>query len=162
MKALKFILLIIQYQLATSSMSIQTLDVPNWYTNYAKNGINDNCSLNSRNKPIGICPLTGKKCQILINFNQLVSGCEYCNYNPTTKQCNGQCPNTFLQTCISKVAIPKKSSDCVCASCNAAWTTDEEPSCDASTCYSKECNAFLVSSGHRVVNSTLYCKCSKV
>jgi hypothetical protein len=161
-----------------SNSVIQTYSMPKWNSSsYAKNGINDNCRFIS-NKCTGTCLVTNKPCQVLYNFDEPVCGCNYCFYNTLTKQCNGICHNTMLQTCVSKRPIPKKNSDCACASCLSSWVTiktttglynypselytgEKIPSCDESSCYpGNSCSFFYVSKNRRVVNDTLFCACN--
>ena len=161
-----------------NSFVIQTYSVSNWNQTSAKNAINENCRFIS-NKCTGTCSITNKPCQVLYNFDEPVCGCSYCLYNTSTKQCNGVCSNTLLQTCVSKKANPKKSSDCICTSCSAYWKTiqtttivynypsdyyigEQIPSCDAVTCYTgNSCSFFFVSKNRRsAINNTLYCACN--
>ena len=111
----------------------------------------------------------------MMNFNQTVCGCSYCLFNKTSRQCTGQCNNTFLQTCVSKTATPTSNSDCICASCKATWVeitttayyygendaSGQVASCDDSTCYpGNSCSYFYASIGRRPISDPLYCKCN--
>ena len=159
---------------------VQTIGVSNWDNTYAINEINKNCHMNqSTMKCYGSC-LNGKSCQIMKNFDKIVCGCFFCRFNKTEKKCVGQCSNTILQTCVSKVYFPKKSSDCVCTSCTSSWnivkTTPSYfynnyevesyvgqriPSCDDRTCYpGNSCSFFFISKDREVVNDTLFCHCN--
>lgn len=108
----------------------------------------------------------------MLNFDEVVCGCSYCFFDKTTSKCSGQCPNTFLQTCVSKIPIPSTDSDCACAQCSAQWVTEEIedtyydngrqfPSCEAGTCLGdNSCTPMYVSRNRRLVNDTLFCQCN--
>jgi hypothetical protein len=154
---------------------IQTNSIPDWNTQYAQNGLNNNCRM-TNGKCLGLCTKTNKKCEKIMNFNQTVCGCVNCGYDKYLKQCTGQCSNTFLQTCVSKVANPTTTNDCVCASCNATWQiktttggylygetngTGQVATCDDSTCYpGNSCSFFYASIGGSKISDKLYCKCN--
>ena len=167
--------------------SVPSIGVPSTSFWNSKND-NKGCAYNSKGICTGVCLMTLKSCVEIRNFNQLVCGCLTCTFNSTTKRCGGQCHNTVLQSCVSKVAQPKKASDCVCASCQAflappppilrgfqttVMTTTVnyyenpadgnigglKPTCDSSTCYNNECTPVFINKNGRRVNDTLYCRC---
>ena len=161
-----FVILLLQcYKISAESM-LQTIEIPDWQLSFARNSINNNCSFDRNNNCIGTCPLTSSKCQKLIHFDETVCGCSFCSFDSQAKKCSGQCPNTFLETCVSKISIPKDNSDCICAGCLAKWSNDaldglDFPSCDESTCYpGNSCSPIYVSKHHVPVNRTLYCQCN--
>jgi hypothetical protein len=169
------LLLIIEKNSIEGNSQVQTFSVPDWNTQYAQNGINNNCRM-FKDKCLGMCTKTNKKCEKMMNFNETVCGCVNCFYNRTLKLCTGQCQNTFLQTCVSKVANPTSTNDCACASCKATWQiitttggyyyaendgTGQVATCDDSTCYpGNSCSFFYASMGRRPISDTLYCKCN--
>ena len=150
------------------SQAVIDIAIPYWPI-VGKNQVNRHCYFNSKGVCKGFCPLTLKKCAVLTNFNQKVCGCEYCAFDPEQQKCVGQCQNTILQNCVSKVAKPKQNSDCVCASCKTnlpvAATTQADgyisvPECDSRTCHNNGCMSFYpIVRGNRL-NSTLYCVCN--
>ena len=164
--------------LSRSNRQIQTVSTFNWEDQYATNDINKNCYYNASTMTCdGMC-FNGKPCRILLNFDEPVCGCFYCRFNRTTSKCYGQCSNILLQTCVSKVYHPTKSSDCICASCSPTWeiimTTlpyyygevdyikgEKYPSCNPSTCFpGNSCLPVYVSKNHVAINNTLYCQCN--
>jgi hypothetical protein len=158
------------FKTATSSSSIRTLAKINWDIS-GQNILNKGCKYDVNGKCTGFCPLTLKRCEELVNFDSNVCGCGYCSFNTTTKKCNGQCGNLILDSCVSKVEIPTKDSDCLCASCKSGWETvggdpanpdyQVTPSCDQTTCFGNSCEPVFVSfNGRTRANETLYCSCS--
>ena len=109
-------------------------------------------------------------CQILTYFKNPVCGGLSCYFDASTGQCGGQCGNTVLEQCVSKVESPNDDSDCVCeiskANSNATYFDQQSkvliinmPSCDASTCYGNSCSFFYVSVD-RQSDNVLYAYCN--
>ena len=177
---MRYLLLIalVQFSLINfedASQAIQTMAVPNWSI-LSQNVVNKGCSYDLQGVCQGFCE-DSSECVELMNFNEKVCGCKTCSFNQITKQCNGQCGNIVLESCVSKVAEPKSSSDCACASCNAYFanvvaTTQlitssvindlyniPSPVCDDSTCFGNSCTPLFLSINHNRVNESLFCKC---
>ncbi len=84
----------------------------------AGTSLNNNCKVNG-----SICSgncINGRKCEWLRNFDEPFCGCLSCAFNTRTSKCEGQCSNLLLQSCLSIIPVPKKSSDCVCIGCSAS------------------------------------------
>ena len=162
--------------IATSSQ-IQTINIPDWNK---KNGLNDLCQFDYFKRCVGYCPITNSKCRVMMNFNQKVCGCEFCYFNYVLNKCVGQCSNTVMETCVSKVPIPSKTSDCACASCKASldiiettqvysnyiegdyyYVGQKIPSCDDSTCYpGNSCSFYYFSKNRVLINDSIFCQCN--
>ena len=153
---------------------LETIQVPDWDMTRARNSINRNCRFDDNGVCTGVCSINLAPCKILYNFDTPVCGCQFCGFNNVTRQCNGQCPNTILQTCVSIKVNPKQSSDCICASCEATWETilttqayyydqfigDQLAFCEDGTCHGNTCTPFIASKANKHVNDTLYCACN--
>jgi hypothetical protein len=159
---------------------IQTIDLPDWKSKYSRNGLNNFCRFDYFKRCVGYCPITNSSCRIMTHFNQKVCGCKFCYFNNIFNKCFGQCSNTVLETCVSKVPIPTKNSHCKCASCKALWNIIETtkahynyvedsnyfleqqiPSCDDSTCYQgNSCSYYYFSKNRVLINDSLFCQCN--
>jgi hypothetical protein len=160
----------LMFKNASTSFQVRTVAKINWDI-VGQNIFNKGCKYDANGKCGGFCTFTMKRCEELVNFDSKVCGCGYCTFNTVTKKCNGQCGILVLDTCVSKVAIPAKDSDCVCSSCNAEIKNvnigDDEnpeyedvPSCDRKSCNNNPCEPVYISLNSRArVNDTLYCNC---
>jgi hypothetical protein len=158
------------YEIASSSYQIRTIAKIDW-TVVGQNYINKGCKYNINGQCTGYCPLTLKRCEEIANFDTKICGCNYCTFNSSTSKCNGQCSNILLDSCVGKVPLPKKDSDCICTSCTSTWVNvnvgdeyypeyEDVPSCNDSTCGGNSCEPVYVSLSRRQrVNDTLYCNC---
>jgi hypothetical protein len=158
------------FKTTSSSLTVRTIAKVNWDI-VGQNWINKGCKYDAYGKCGGYCSLTMKRCEELVNFDSKVCGCGYCSFNTTTKKCGGQCGILVIDTCVSKVAIPAKDSDCLCSSCKGEIQNvnigdqyypdyEDVPSCDQSTCSGNACEPVYVSlNGRTRVNDTLYCNC---
>jgi hypothetical protein len=141
------------------SQQIQSINVLNWNTWSSKELINFECNvhLDSCNETFN--PFTANYCQQLTHFKTPVCGGQSCFFNESKQKCDGQCSNTILETCVSKVRNPTEDSDCVCTSSNVLAGTNNEESCDAATCYGNSCILayFFI---NRISDGTLYAVCN--
>ena len=158
-----FISLIFQHSNAlnrnkTTQVTIDAVYVSDWKTYLSNRSINFECNAN-----IEICnktynPFTANYCVVLMYFKTPVCGGLSCYFNEKKKKCDGQCTNTILQTCVSKVSNPTDNSDCVCAS-SRVLPTKNYSVCDSSTCYSNSCSlAYYFVNG--ISDGTLYATCN--
>ena len=157
--------------IVSANIAIQTMGLINWDQYYASLPINSAC----RGSTIDYCnnvfnAYTMNFCQVLTYFKKQVCGGLSCYFDASAGQCRGQCSNTFLQKCVSKVDNPSEDSDCVCASSVATSNStsfDPEtntltigiPSCDASTCFGNSCS-FCYISVDRQSDGQLYGFCN--
>jgi hypothetical protein len=169
MDKLFFLVLLVHYYHVSADSILQTVEIPDWKRAFSKNGINNECRFDQNNNCIGMCSKTSSNCEKMKHFDEIVCGCRFCLFDSLLSKCSGQCSNTFLETCVSKIAIPKENSDCICAGCSATWFNvagqDSNelniPSCDESTCYpGNSCSPIYASRNHEPINSTLYCQCN--
>ena len=141
------------------SLLIQSTNVLNWSVSASNQFINLECNvdLDSCNQTFN--PFTTNYCQILTQFKTPVCGGLSCYFNETNKKCDGQCSNTILQTCVSKVSNPTENSDCVCASSRVVTDNNNNFYCDKANCYSNSCSLtyFLI---NRISDGSVYAICN--
>jgi hypothetical protein len=141
-----------------NSITVPTIALPNWNPVYSRAPINNQCNVD-----LSVCNetfnlFTQGNCKNLLFFNKPVCGGLQCYYNQRTGKCDGQCKNTILETCVSRVEKPSKDSDCICGSSIASFTSNGIPSCDTSNCFGNPC-VFAYVSMNRQKDNILYGFC---
>jgi hypothetical protein len=158
-------------RVVSANIAIQTMGLINWNQYFANLPINSACQGSSIEDCNNIFnAFTMNFCQVLTYFKTPVCGGLSCYFDTNTGQCGGQCSNTVLEKCVSKVDNPSEDSHCACASSVAisnATSFDTEtntltvaiPSCDASTCFVNSCS-FRYISVNRQSDGVLYGYCN--
>jgi hypothetical protein len=140
------------------SFAIETVNVLDWKEYYLNKSINFEC-----NKSIEVCtktynPFTVNYCVVLTHFKTPVCGGLSCYFNEAKKKCDGQCSNTILQTCVSRVSKPTEDTDCICAS-SRILTSKTFSTCDLNSCYGNSCSlSYFIVNG--ISDGTIYGTCN--